>query len=458
MEAVIQHLRDNRQQHLDWAIELCRIPSISTQEQHAGDVRKAVVWTRDLCEKIGLNAEIHETPRHPLVYAEHCEAPGAPTYLVYGHLDVQPTGDESLWDSPPFEPTVKGDWLICRGSADDKGLALVHLRAAAAWLATEKKLPVNLKILLEGEEEIGSPNLEPFVREHREKLACDAVLISDTGMIADGYPTITYGTRGLLYKEIKLRGPVRDLHSGSYGGSVANPANVLARLLASLHDEQNRINIPGFYDDVAEVSADERAKIAAVPFDEAEYFKNLKARGPFGEAGYTTAERRSIRPTLDVNGIYGGYMQPGANTIVPAAAGAKVSMRLVPNQDAKKISGLFDDAIRARCPKEVELEILNHGVADAYVAPLDSKEMKAAADALETAFDKKPAFTREGGSLPILPLFKDVLNADSIMLGFASPDSRIHGPNEKVRIPDIDRGAEAVARMLAALGSEGSRI
>lgn len=451
MERTIQYLREHRPEHLRWAIDLCRIPSISTKPEHKDDVARAVRWTAEVCDRIGLQTRILETPRHPLVFAEYVAGPDKPTFLVYGHVDVQPTGDLSLWESGPFDPQVKGDWLIARGSSDDKGQVLMYLRAAAAWLATEKKLPLNLKFLIEGEEEIGSPNLEPFVSQNKELLACQSILISDTGMYEDGWPTITYGTRGLCYKEIRLRGPKHDLHSGTHGGAIANPAVVLAQIIASLKDADGRVTIPGFYERVVEPSEEERRAAAALPFDEARYIADLGSPAPYGEAGYSTNERRTSRPTLDVNGIYGGYMAEGANTIIPARAGAKISMRLVPEQDAAAISRAFDDTIRARCPDTVRLEILDHSNCGPYMTPIDSPAMKAAARALREAFGKDTAFIREGGSLPILPMFKHELGADSIMLGFASPNCNAHGPNEKLRIPDADVGAEAIARLFAYL-------
>jgi acetylornithine deacetylase/succinyl-diaminopimelate desuccinylase-like protein len=451
MDNIVAYLRERRPEHLAWAVDLCRIPSVSTKPEHKHDCAAAARWTCELCGRIGLQARVYETGGHPAVYAEWCQAPGAPTFLVYGHLDVQPEGDLGLWDAGPFEPVVKDGSLTCRGAADDKGQALVHIRAAAAWLAVEHKLPINLKFLLEGEEEISSPHLGPFMEAHRDLLRCEHILISDTGMYADGWPTITYGTRGLLYKEIRLSGPKHDLHSGSFGGSIANPANVLARLIASLHYADGRVSIPGFYDDVVAPSAAEREQIRSLPFSTRQYLADTGSPAVCGEKGFSTNERRWIRPTLDVNGIYGGFMGEGANTIIPARAGAKVSMRLVPNQSGEKLSAIFDETIRARCPRTMRLEILNHGSADAYMAPLDSRPMQAAGRALREAFDREPAFVREGGSLPILPLFKRVLGADSLMLGFAGPNCNAHGPNENVALADLDRGAEAVARLLAHL-------
>jgi acetylornithine deacetylase/succinyl-diaminopimelate desuccinylase-like protein len=453
VQAVIDYLRTHQAEHLEWARELCRFPSVSTRPEHKGDVAAAVQWTCELCQRIGLDARVYPTGGHPLVYAEHCHAPGAPTFLIYGHLDVQPVGERSLWDADPFEPVVKDGRLICRGAIDDKGQVLIHVRATAAWLAVEHGLPVNLKFLIEAEEEISSPNLGPFLREHTDLLRCDHVVLSDTGMYADGWPTITYGSRGLLYKEIRLHGPKHDLHSGGFGGAIANPANVLAALLATLHDRRGRVAIPGFYDDVQRLRPAERDQLRALPLDDAQYAAAIGCPEVTGEAGYTTNERRWLRPTLDVNGIYGGFMAEGANTIIPRLAGAKVSMRLVPSQDAGKLSTIFDETIRSRCPKTVRLEILNHGAADAYLAPLDSAPMRAARRALQETFDRAPALIREGGSLPILPLFKKVLGVDCLMLGFASPTCNAHGPNEYARLEDLDRGAEAIARLYPLLAA-----
>lgn len=452
MHPAIEYLKSHQPEHLAWTRDLCRIPSISTRSEHKSDVRAAVQWTCDLCKRIGLDARVEETGGHPLVYAEWCKAPGKPTYLVYGHVDVQPIGDRALWHADPFEPVVQDDWLICRGSSDDKGQVLVHVRAAAAWLATAKRLPINLKFLIEGEEEISSPNLPSFVRKNADRLKCDAILISDTGLVADGWPTLTYGTRGLAYKEIRLSGPRNDLHSGVHGGAIANPANALARLIAALHDDTGRVTIPGFYENVAEPTDEERRQLSALPFDEGAYLREIGSPKAFGEGGYSTLERRLFRPTCDVNGIFGGYTGEGANTIIPARAGAKVSMRLVPNQRAEDISRKFDEAVRALCPDTVRLEIVDHGACDPYVTPLDHPGMQAARAALREAFGREPAVVREGGSLPILPMFRQALNADSLMLGFASPSCNAHGPNEKVRISDLDRGAQAIALLFEKLG------
>jgi acetylornithine deacetylase/succinyl-diaminopimelate desuccinylase-like protein len=450
VEKAIEHLRQHHDEHLNWAMELCRIPSVSTQEEHKPDVRLAIEWLRDLCESIGLKARVYDTARHPILYAEWTGAPGAPTYLAYGHADVQPAGDRELWDADPFEPVVKDDWLICRGSDDDKGQLLIYPRVAQAWLETAGRLPVNLKLLIEGEEEIGSPNLAPFVEKHAETLACDGVLISDTALFEDGWPTITTGTRGICYKEVRMSGPKNDLHSGD-GGPITNPANALAAIIASLHDDRGRVNIPGFYDDVVEPSQEERAELAKLPFDEKQYAADIGVPGFSGEKGWSIRELATLRPTLDVNGIHGGYTDEGASTIIPAKVGAKISMRLVPNQSGKDISRKFDETIRSRCPSSVRCEIIDHAQADACMTPLDSKPVAEARIALREAFDHEVALLRTGGSLPILTLFKQRLGADSLLLGFGSPRANAHGPNEKAYIPDLNRGAEAIVRLLERL-------
>lgn len=452
MKAALQYTREHNDDYLGWVKNLCAIPSISGDPNRADDIAEAVRHTRDLLNNFDFQTTIHETDGNPVLTATWHHAAGAPTYLVYGHIDVKPAGDRSLWDSEPFEPTLRDDWLICRGSADDKGPLLAHVRAAAAWLATEKRLPINLTFLIEAEEEIGSPQLVPFLKRHQKDLACQGVLISDTGMFADGWPTLTCGTRGLLAKEIRVFGPNHDLHSGSHGGAVANPANELAKLIAGLHDQNKRITIPGFYDDVFRPSREERDMIASLPFNDQEYAAELGVPKTVGEADYTTPERRTIRPTLDVNGIFGGFQKQGPNTIIPAHATAKISMRLVPNQDAAKLSRIFDETLKARCPDTVRLEIIEHGACDAYAAPFESREVAAARKALSEAFGKDAALIREGGSLPILPTFRELLGADSILIGLASPFCNAHGPNEKVRLPDLHAGAEALVRLYGYLG------
>lgn len=451
MDNVLAYLKQHEADHVSMIQDLCRFPTISTLSDHSQHLHDAAKWLHSTLEGIGLKTQTLPTPGYPVVFAEYEAGPDKPTYLVYGHYDVQPTGDLKLWDADPFDPVINNDWLICRGSADDKGQALIYLQAVAAWLKTDGKLPINLKIMIEGEEEIGSPNLTDFVKQHRDLLKCDGILISDTGMLADGFPTLTYGTRGLLYKEVLLTGPVHDLHSGSFGGTIPNPANELARLIARMHDTDGRVTLPGFYDRVQPLGDDERADFAALPFDEAQYLKDLNVAAPAGEAGYTTLERRSVRPTLDVNGIVGGFIGEGANTIIPSKASAKISMRLVPDQTADELSDIFDRWIADNLHPGVRHEILNHGTADAYVTPRSWSALGAAKTSLREAFDHDVALIREGGSLPILPMFKEVLGADSLMLGFAGPHCNAHGPNEKLGLKDLHRGTNAVARLFAKL-------
>ncbi len=450
MDKLLDLLRAQRAKHLDWLRQLGAIPSVSTEDEHRTDVRQAVDEVCRLCMGIGLSAAVCETGGHPLVVAEHCHAAGAPTCLVYGHADVQPMGDPARWNTPPFEPTVVDDWMYCRGAADDKGPLLVYLRAAEAWLSGTGKLPINLKILIEAEEEVGSPNLRAFLEQNRERLACDTILISDTGLFQDHWPTITTGTRGLCYKEVVLSGPTGNLHSG-LGGPVVNPANALARLIATLHDDQGRVNIPGFYDDVVEPTAEERAQLAALPFDDQQYARDLGVPSLHGEPGWNTLELGTVRPTLDVNGIYGGYMEPGSNTIIPARAGAKISMRLVPNQRAATISRLFNEAVRARCPAGVRCEIIDHALAEPYYATPAGPAMQAAQLALRESFGRDVALLRSGGSLPIVNTFRDLLGVNSILIGLDSPNCNAHGPNEKICLSDLDRGAETMVRLFGYL-------
>ena len=448
----IADIEANRDSHVERLCEWLRIPSISTDPDRRDDLLQAANWVHALLCDCGIPAEIIETPGHPCVIGDTGEGSGdGPTVLIYGHYDVQPTGDESLWNSPPFEPTITNGSIVARGSADDKGQVLTHLLAAESWMKTTGKTPVRVKFLIEGEEEVGSPNLEGVVRAHKDKLACDYVAISDTAKFAADMPAITYGTKGLVYKEITVTGPRQDLHSGSFGGTLNNPGNALAVIIASLRDGDNRITIPGFYDNVRAVSAEEKAKFAELPFDETEYAEMIGVPALTGEKGYSTLERRWVRPTLDVNGLFGGFTGDGASTIVPAKAMAKVSMRIVPDQDPQEIGDAFDAAVRSATPDGVDVEIKTFASCAAYVSPIDSPGMSAAARAVAAGFGRKPCFIREGGSLPILPLFKEVLGADSLMMGFCVPNCNAHGPNEFFQLSDLHDGTKAAAHFLAEL-------
>jgi acetylornithine deacetylase/succinyl-diaminopimelate desuccinylase-like protein len=439
-------------------LEFLRLPTISAQPEHIADMRACAEWVAAQLRLAGLHAEVMPTGGHPVVFADTGPAadPTAPTFLVYGHYDVQPIGDEQLWLSPAFEPTIRDGNVFARGSADDKGQVMIHLAAMRALHEARVPCPVRIKFLIEGEEEIGSPHLPPFLREHRDLLACDHILISDTAKHTADIPSLTQSTRGLVYKEIIVEGPDHDLHSGIFGGSIANPANVLARIIASLHDDRHRVSIPGFYDDVRPLAADERQALLETDITDAELLAATGSNAPQGEAGFTTAERRGTRPTLDVNGIVGGYTGAGAATIIPARASAKVSMRLVPDQDPARISVAFDETVRSACPPTVRLQIISSQGCRAYVAPLDSPVMHLARRALTETYDQSPAILREGGTLPILPLFKEVLDADSVMLGFADPNCNLHSPNEFFGLRDFRLGIQCVLRFLFAVGTAGT--
>ena len=452
IEAVERYIADQQRQAIERLDAFLRFPSVSTDPELSGQTRVTGEWVRDQLAACGLEAELVETAGHPCVIADSGPADGGgATLLIYGHYDVQPAGDESLWKSEPFEPTTRDGSLFARGAADDKGQVLAHMLAVEAWLKVAKRLPIRVKFLIEGEEEIGSPNLGELVRQHRDRLACDYVVLSDTAKLDATTPAITYSTKGLVYKEIVVTGPKSDLHSGSFGGTVANPANVLAGILAGLKDGDERITIPGFYDDVRILDAGEVKMLEALPLDDADYLTMTGSPGFDGEAGYSTKIRRWARPTLDVNGLCSGFIGEGSSTIIPSKAMAKVSMRIVPDQDPEKISAAFDQAIKAAAPASVRVEVSSHASAAAYVCPLDCPGINAAVSAVEAGFRKKPVLIREGGTLPILPLFKEVLGAESIMIGFALPDSNAHGPNEFIVLDDFHAGIRTAAHFMQRL-------
>ncbi len=451
VEQAVEYLHSHRQALIDSWLELVRVPSVSAQPEHARDMAAAAQWLERRLARSDFDCQVHRTAGHPAVFARRCELPGALTVLIYGHYDVQPAGEQDLWDSPPFEPAVRDGAVFGRGAADDKGQLLTAVAAIEAWHAVAGALPVNVKFLLEGEEEIGSPNLPSLIESHREELACDVVLICDTAAFGSGVPAITYGTKGLVYKEVTLTGPDRDLHSGSFGGTVANPANVLAELITSLEDGDGRVTIPGFYDHVQPLGDAERKSLATLGFDEAAYLARLGSPALAGEAGYTTLERRWARPTLDVNGLTAGYQGQGASTIIPARATAKISMRLVPQQDPEAVSASFDRLVRQICGDRVKAHITEHGLCRAYMAPLDSPWMAAARRALAAGFGREPVLIREGGTLPILPVFGEMLGAECLLLGYCRPDCNAHGPNEFFHIDDFVAGAVTGIRLLAEL-------
>ncbi|UHG91178.1 dipeptidase [Spirosoma oryzicola] len=438
------YLDANKQRFLDELLELLRIPSVSADSKFKGDVRRAAEFVRDKLAAAGLdNASLYETPGHPVVYAEKIVDPALPTVLVYGHYDVQPADPYELWQSPPFEPTIRNERIYARGACDDKGQFYMHVKAIEAMIATDG-LPCNVKVMIEGEEEVGSDHLGTFVAEHRDMLKTDVILISDTSIIANDTPSLETGLRGLSYVEVEVTGPNRDLHSGVYGGGVANPINVLCDMIASLHDEAGRITIPGFYDNVADLSEAERAELAKAPFNLEDYKQDLDVNDVAGEAGYSTNERTSIRPTLDVNGIWGGYTGEGAKTVLPSKAFAKISMRLVPNQTPDEITELFTKHFTAIAPASVKVKVTPHHGGLPYVTPVDSVEFEAASKAFEDAWGKKPIPTRGGGSIPIVALFERELGVKSILMGFGLDSDALHSPNESYGLFNFYKGIETI--------------
>lgn len=449
MQDVISYINSNKEKYVDELKELLRIPSISTLAENKADMMTAANFVLNKLTNAGMeNARIIETKGHPLVYADWLHAPGKPTVLVYGHYDVQPVDPIELWDSPPFEPTIKGDNIYARGATDDKGQMYMHIKTAEAFFKTKGKLPLNLKFIIEGEEEIGSGNLEEFVNKNQDMLKCDAVMISDTSLYGPGIPTLTYGLRGLCYMEVKVTGPNRDLHSGTFGGGVDNPINVLAEMISKLKDKNGKIKIPGFYKDVINLTKKERENFKRLPFSEKQYAKTLGVKELKGEKGYTTLERVWARPTLDCNGIVGGFTGEGAKTVLPSKATAKISMRLVPDQDPKKIGKLFSKYITKIAPKSVKLEIKDLHGAYPIATSLDDKATTAAANALSKVFGKKTVFMREGGSIPIVVTFAKKLKAAPVLMGMGLNTENLHSPNEHFNLNHFHLGILSSAYFL----------
>jgi succinyl-diaminopimelate desuccinylase len=446
------YFEDRRHQFEDDLCELLRIPSVSADSRHAADVRRAARWVASQLDHLGLDAKIEETGGHPLVYAESPAVPGAPVVLVYGHFDVQPPDPLDEWISPPFEPTRRNGNIYARGATDDKGQMLTHLKGAQAWMELKGRLPVQLKFLIEGEEEVGSEHLGPYLEKNKARLKADVAVISDTSQFAPGQPAITYGLRGIAYFELRLTGPKQDLHSGTFGGAVVNPAIALAKILSGLIGDRGRVQIPGFYDDVLPLSDEERRRLAELPFDEHEFQSRLGVEALSGEEGYTTLERRWARPTFDINGIWGGYQGEGSKTVLPCRAGAKFSFRLVPNQDPKKIAAALNARLRELCPPGVTMELLETHGAPGVVVPTDSPYMKAAERAIERAFGTRPVLIREGGSIPIVTAFRQILGIDTLLLGWGQDDDNTHSPNEKFSLADFHRGMKASACLWDELG------
>ena len=450
MKNIKEYIEDNKNRFLDELIDLLRIPSISADPVFKEDVLKTSELVKTRLEEAGADyVEICKTHGYPIVFAQKIIDPSLPTILVYGHYDVQPADPLELWTSGPFEPVIKKTELhpkgaiFARGACDDKGQMYMHIKAFEFMIKTNS-LPCNVKFMIEGEEEVGSESLDSFVKDHREKLSCDIILISDTGILANDTPSITTGLRGLSYVEVEVIGPNRDLHSGLYGGAVANPINILTKMIASLQDDKNKITIPGFYDDVEVLSKEERAEMAKAPFNIEEYKNALDLEEVHGEEGYQTMERNSIRPTLDVNGIWGGYTGEGAKTVIASKAYAKISMRLVPGQDPEKITKLFTNHFINIAPKSVKIKVKPHHGGMPYISPTKNIGFKAASMAMEITFGKKPVPVRSGGSIPIVALFEKELKVKSILLGFGLDSDAIHSPNEHFGIFNYLKGIETI--------------
>ena len=440
----------DKQRFIDELIDLLKIPTISADSKYNDDIKRGATWVKNALEKAGcLETEIFPTKGHPIVYGERLTDPNLPTVLVYGHYDVQPPDPIELWDSPPFEPVIKKTELhqegaiFARGACDDKGQMYMHIKALEMMVKNDE-LPCNVKFMIEGEEEVGSDNLELFIEQNQEKLSNDVILISDTGMISNTQPSITTGLRGLSYMEVVITGPNRDLHSGLYGGAVANPINILTKMIAQLHDQNNHITIPGFYEGVEDVSEKERTEMAKAPFNVEDYKNEIKINAIYGETGYTTLERNSLRPTLDVNGIWGGYTGEGAKTVIASKAHAKISMRLVPGQDWEVISDLFTKHFKSLAPESVSVEIIKHHGGQAYVTPTDNIGYQAAHKAYTETFGIEPIPQKGGGSIPIVSLFENVLGTKSVLMGFGLDSDAIHSPNEHFGLFNFFKGIETI--------------
>ena len=444
MQEIKKYVDANRQRFLDELFELLRFPSVSADPKYKSDMLKTADYVAGKLKEAGADqVEVCQTAGYPIVYGEKFVDASRPTILVYGHYDVQPPDPLELWKTPPFEPTIRDGKIYARGACDDKGQFYMHVKAFELMMKTNS-LPCNVKFMIEGEEEVGSNNLGIFVKENKDRLQADVVLISDTSMISLEHPSLETGLRGLSYLEVEVTGPNRDLHSGVYGGAVANPATILAKLIASLHDENNHIQIPGFYDDVSALSQSERDELNKAPYNEQEYKDDLGVEELWGEKGYTTLERTGTRPTLEVNGIWGGYIGEGAKTVLPSKSNAKISMRLVPNQQSDKITKLFTDYFISIAPKNVKVKVTPHHGGEPVVTPTDSVAYKAAQKAIAESFGKDPIPTRGGGSIPIVALFEKELGIKTVLMGFGLDSDNLHSPNEKYDIANFYKGIETI--------------
>lgn len=454
MSTVQEYVDSRREETLQELIELLKIPSVSTDASLESEVARCAERLAHRMREAGLETTVFPTQGHPLVYGERLRAPDRPTVLIYGHYDVQPPDPVDLWRHGPFEPTVENGYLLARGASDDKGQFYALIKGLQAAVAVLGELPVNVKVVCEGEEEVGSVNLQPFVEREKERLACDVVVISDCSQFGVDMPAITYGLKGLAYLEVVVRGPASDLHSGSYGGSVANPANVLTRMIGACQGPLGRVAIPGFYKDVRPVEEWESKEFAQLPFDEEQFRQQVGAPQLFGEEGYTTLERIWARPTFDVNGLVSGFTGEGAKTVLPAEARAKFSMRLVPDQDPEEISALVTDFLKEIAPNTVEIEVIDHHGAKPVLVSREGRAVQAAQRAIERGFGRQPFFVREGGSIPVVNTFQEVLETDCLLIGLGLPGDNIHAPNEQFRIVDFYRGMVTLAAFLEELARD----
>ena len=453
MDIVLQHLNNQRQTALDELFEFLRIPSVSADSAFQPDMQRCANFVLKSMNAAGLTAEIIPTKGHPIVYGERIEDASLPTVLVYGHYDVQPPDPLELWTTPPFEPQIRDGKIYARGATDDKGQVFTHLKSIQAWVDKTGRMPVNVKFLIEGEEEVGSDNLDVFLADNRERLKADVAVISDTSQYGDGIPAITYGLRGIVAAEVRLTGPSKDLHSGVFGGSVANPVNAVARLCGSLVDESGRVQIPGFYDDVIELSEQEKQEFSRLPFSEDSFLADTGSSAVFGEAEFSTLERRWARPTCDVNGIIGGYTGEGPKTIVPSKAAAKLTCRLVPGQSPQKILTALESFLQAQCPPGLTFEFLTFHGCEAFVFDPNSAWINAASAALLTAFGSRPVFIREGGSIPVVSSFQQILGIDTLLLGWGRNTDDLHSPNEHFHVADFHNGTLASAHLWRELAT-----
>ena len=446
MDAIGRYLEEHRERFLDDLKAVLRIPSVSAQPDHVPDMRRCAEHLAERLRGLGLTrVEVMPTEGHPAVYAEWLGAPGKPTVLLYGHYDVQPADPLDLWHTPPFEPTLRDGKLYARGAVDDKGQVYMHVAAIEAHMKVNGKLPVNLKLLIEGEEEVGSLHLEAFIRSHRKMLDADVIVVSDTGMGGPDQPALTYALRGLLYGQIEVVGPARDLHSGHFGGAVANPANALCAIIAALKDGEGRVTVPGFYDRVRPLTAADREAFRQLPFDEAAYLAESGAPAPFGEKGFSTLERATARPTLDVNGMWSGYIGEGEKTVLPSFAGAKISMRLVPDQDPEELAPRFEAYVRKLAPQGVTARVVNLRGSPPFITPPDHPMLEAARRALARVWAKPPVMIREGGSIPVMSTFEHTHGLPSILMGFGLDDDQVHAPNEKFSLTSFYGGMHSAA-------------